>query len=255
MDPVSSPSPADHEKIHFLNGPFFEVQVTGLPANKKICSPLLECVTRSVGASICLTPALAPSSSIAAPWAPAGTAVTVAIPAFDSAILPYVLSMVRPGDFLVIDRLGDDRHSCLGGTVTLAARIAGIAGIIVDGYATDFDEIIENGVPVWCRGPAALTTKLLGIGGAINIPVACGGVAVNPGDAIIADETGICVLRPDEIPAVLLAAAAKPTRDRAQRLRNGEQLADLNGCKLRIDAVLAEQDAALAKLLTKTSLP
>ena len=185
----------------------------------------------------------------------AGTAVTVAIPAFDSAILPYVLSMVRPGDFLVIDRLGDDRHSCLGGTVTLAASIAGVAGIVVDGYATDFDEIIENGVPVWCRGPAALTTKLLGIGGAINIPVACGGVAVNPGDAIIADETGICVLRPDEIPAVLLAAAAKPTRDRAQRLRNGEQLADLNGCKLRIDAVLAEQDAALAKLLTKTSLP
>ena len=185
----------------------------------------------------------------------AGTAVTVAIPAFDSAILPYVLSMVRPGDFLVIDRLGDDRHSCLGGTVTLAASIAGVAGIVVDGYATDFDEIIENGVPVWCRGPAALTTKLLGIGGAINIPVACGGVAVNPGDAIIADETGICVLRPDEIPAVLLAAATKPTRDRAQRLRNGEQLADLNGCKLRIDAVLAEQDAALAKLLTKTSLP
>ena len=74
MDPVSSPFPADHEKIHFLNGPFFEVQVTGLPANKKICSPLLECVTRSVGDSICLTPALAPSSSIAAPWAPAGTA-------------------------------------------------------------------------------------------------------------------------------------------------------------------------------------
>ena len=185
----------------------------------------------------------------------AGTAVTEAIPAFDSAILPYVLSMVRPGDFLVIDRLGDDRHSCLGGTVTLAASIAGVAGIVVDGYATDFDEIIENGVPVWCRGPAALTTKLLGIGGAINIPVACGGVAVNPGDAIIADETGICVLRPDEIPAVLLAAAAKPTRDRAQRLLNGEQLADLNGCKLRIDAVLAEQDAALAKLLTKTSLP
>jgi 4-hydroxy-4-methyl-2-oxoglutarate aldolase len=181
----------------------------------------------------------------------AGTAVTLAIPAFDSALIPYVLSMVRPGDFLVIDRLGDERHSCLGGTVTLAAKIAGVAGIVVDGYATDFEEIIENGVPVWCKGAAALTTKLLGIGGAINVPVSCGGVAVNPGDAVIADESGICILRPDEVQDVILASRAKPARDRAERLRAGEKLADLNGCKARVDAVLAEQEAARKKLIGK----
>jgi 4-hydroxy-4-methyl-2-oxoglutarate aldolase len=179
----------------------------------------------------------------------AGTAVTVAIPAFDSALIPYVLSMVRPGDVLVIDRLGDERHSCLGGTVTLAAKVAGVAGIVVDGYATDFDEIRENGVPVWCKGPAALTTKLLGVGGAINVPVCCGGVAVNPGDAIIADDVGLCVLRPDEIEDVILAFRSKSVRDREERLIRGEKLADLNGCQQTIDARLAEQEKLRRDLL------
>ena len=54
----------------------------------------------------------------------AGAAVTVAIPGPDSTMLHHALGLLRPGDILVVDRLGDDRHACWGGGVTIAAKAA-----------------------------------------------------------------------------------------------------------------------------------
>ncbi|MBI3512766.1 MAG: RraA family protein, partial [Proteobacteria bacterium] len=56
----------------------------------------------------------------------AGTAVTIAIPGADSTLLHHALGLVRPGDFLIIDRMGDTRHACWGGVVTYAAKLAGV---------------------------------------------------------------------------------------------------------------------------------
>jgi 4-hydroxy-4-methyl-2-oxoglutarate aldolase len=171
-----------------------------------------------------------------------GTAVTVIAPALDSSIIPHALGLIRPGDILIVDRLGDDRHACMGGVVALAAKIAGAAGIIVDGWVTDFDEIRQHGLPVWCRGEAGAMSKLLAIGGAMNIPVNCGGVAVTPGDAVIADDCGICVLAPDEITdmhaAAMDARSKRPAR--LPRILAGEKLGSVNGVSARIEAALAK---------------
>ena len=110
----------------------------------------------------------------------AGTAVTLRIPGPDSTLLHHVLGLVRPGDFLVIDRCGDARHACWGGVVTNAAKIAGVVGAVIDGLATDFSEIRRCEMPLWCRGPSPITTKLLGLEGAFNVPVSVGGQAVTP---------------------------------------------------------------------------
>src|SRR5688572_10099393 len=63
----------------------------------------------------------------------AGTAVTLAIPGQDSTLLHHVLGLLRPGDVLVIDRLGYDKHACLGGGVAVAAKASGAVAAIVDG--------------------------------------------------------------------------------------------------------------------------
>ena len=126
----------------------------------------------------------------------AGTAVTVSIPGPDSALLHHVMGLVRPGDVLVVDRCGDERHACWGGFMATAAASCGVAGVVIDGPVTDTAEIRANGVPTWCRGVSPITTKLLALGGALNTEVSCGGVAVCPGDAILADESGILVLDP-----------------------------------------------------------
>lgn len=161
----------------------------------------------------------------------AGPAVTVRIAGPDSTLLHHAVSSARPGDVLVIDRCGDTRHACWGGVTTYAARLAGIAGIIIDGPATDFGEIMKAGLPVWCRGPTPLTTKFLPLDAALNVPVSVGGVAVNPGDLILADESGVIVLPPDEAAAAAEHAIGLQNREKQvlARLAAGERLDEISG--------------------------
>ncbi|MFV3131109.1 RraA family protein [Niveispirillum sp. KHB5.9] len=161
----------------------------------------------------------------------AGPAVTVRIPGPDSTLLHHAVSSARPGDVLVIDRCGDTRHACWGGVTTNAARLAGIAGIIIDGPATDLGEITKAGLPVWCRGPSSLTTKFLALDSAMNVPVSVGGVAINPGDLILADESGAIVLPPDAARAAAEHAISLQEREKIvlARLAAGERLADISG--------------------------
>lgn len=171
----------------------------------------------------------------------AGTAVTVQIPGPDSTLLHHALGLLRPGDVLVVDRLGDDRYACLGGGVALAAKLAGSAAAVVDGPCTDFSEIRAHGYPVWCRGPAPITTRLHALGGALNAPVSCGGVTVRPGDAVLADESGVLVLPPEEALAVADAALARQAREQElwAKLRAGAKLGDLSGASARVLAATA----------------
>jgi 4-hydroxy-4-methyl-2-oxoglutarate aldolase len=173
----------------------------------------------------------------------AGTAVTVALPGQDSALLHHVLGMLRPGDVLVIDRLGDDKYACLGGGVAVAAKAAGAVGAIIDGPATDFSEIRREDFAVWCRGPSPVTTRILAIGGALNTPVQCGGVAVHPGDAVLADESGVLFLPPDAVEVCADWALGKQTEEPIlqQRLRQGEKFGDISGASRMILERLSAQ--------------
>jgi regulator of RNase E activity RraA len=172
-----------------------------------------------------------------------GTAVTVVTSAIDTSLIPYALGMTRPGDVLVIDRLGDAHHACIGGVVALAAKCAGLAAMIIDGLACDFSEIRQYDLPVWCRGEAALTGKSLAMDGAINIPVSCGGVAVLPGDAVLADSGGVYILPPAEIEEVFEVGLPMQEREPGtlEKLRGGIRLGAISGATARVDAALAAQ--------------
>ena len=161
----------------------------------------------------------------------AGVAVTLALPSHDSTLLHHALGLVRPGDVIVVDRQGDDRYACWGGGVTYAALKAGLAGAIVDGPCTDPGEIRNHGFALWCRGVSPLTTRVADIGGTLNKPVVCGGVVVRPGDIIIADESGIAVLGPDEALALAEAALARQAASaaRMRAIDTGARLGDLSG--------------------------
>lgn len=128
-----------------------------------------------------------------------GRAVTVRISGSDSTALHCVMGQVGPGDVVVVDRMGNDTHACTGEVVALAAKCRGAEGIIIDGPATDPLAIREMNLPVFCTGISVLTTKLLGLGGEINVPIQCGGVPVFPGDIIIADVCGVLVLKPEQV--------------------------------------------------------
>jgi regulator of RNase E activity RraA len=120
--------------------------------------------------------------------------------------------------------------------------LAGIAGAAVDGPATDFSEIRKLGLPMWCRGPSPITTKILGLDGAINVPVTVGGQVVNPGDAVFADESGVLVVPPDRAKAVAERAIAMQDNEvrLLERLRKGERLPDISGATKIIEEALRQ---------------
>lgn len=171
-----------------------------------------------------------------------GTAITVAIPGTDSTLLHHAMSVVRPGDVVVIDRLGDTRHACLGGGVAFAAKVAGAIAVVLDGPCTDAEEIIEVGLPVFCTGVSGITTRLNDLGGGLNLPISCGNVPVLPGDVVVMDDCGVIVLPPAEAAEVLADAAARQARANRNRGRiaEGEKLGHLSGATAKVVAALEE---------------
>lgn len=176
----------------------------------------------------------------------AGTAVTIRCYGADTTIVHYALGKLRPGDILVMDRAGDMRHAACGGGVAFAARAAGCLGIIIDGMATDIAELRDYGLPVWARGLSAVTGKRTFGQGEFCVPVSCGSVAVEPGDAVLADENGVLVMKPHEITeaanrAIGMQQAEKKT---LARITAGERMPDINGTNARVAEILAAQKAA-----------
>jgi regulator of RNase E activity RraA len=166
----------------------------------------------------------------------AGTAVTVAIPGPDSTLLHHALGLLRPGDILLVDRLGDDRHACWGGGVTVAAKAAGAKAGVVDGPCTDLEEVEASDFPLWCRGIAPITTRIYDLGGLLNKPVSVGGVVVMPGDAVLCDESGVLVLPPGEAEAEARAAIERQARGLAtqDRVAKGEKLGVISGATAKV---------------------
>ncbi len=142
-----------------------------------------------------------------------GTAVTVQTVGRDSIVCHKVMDFIQPGDIIVIDRNGDQTHACWGEMTTLAARLAGAGGVLVDGPVTDVQILRRDPLPVFCRGAAVLTTQFLGTGGSINMPVTCGGVVVNPGDLIFGDENGVLVIPPAQAEKLLMMALQEEKED------------------------------------------
>jgi 4-hydroxy-4-methyl-2-oxoglutarate aldolase len=173
----------------------------------------------------------------------AGPAVTVRAPGMDGTIVGYALGQVRPGDVLVIDRCGDHRHAAFGGLVAYACKVAGLAGVIIDGVATDIGEVRQYKVPLWCRGLSAVTTKRIGLAGEFCVPVSCGGVAVNPGDVIIADECGIVVMPRGDAEAAAERAIGMQDAEVASRKRldGGEKLPDISGATKVLQDAISKQ--------------
>ena len=144
----------------------------------------------------------------------AGPAVTVEVPDGDGGIVADGILKLREGDVLVIAGKGNCSCSYWGDHRSICASMQKAAGVVVDGGFRDLEGCEAAGFPVYARGLTCGTALKTGAG-AINVPVSCGGVVVNPGDFIIGDVNGVCVIRPEEAEAVMERALEKRTRQEA----------------------------------------
>ena len=98
-----------------------------------------------------------------------------------------------PGSVLVIDCRGDARSASAGGILALRLAVRGVAGLVTDGGLRDTPEIAERDFPVYCKAPAAPISLIGHHAVESNVPIACGGVAIYPGDVIVGDGEGVIV--------------------------------------------------------------
>ena len=151
----------------------------------------------------------------------AGPAFTVRTGRHDNLMFHASIYLARPGDVIVVEA-GDDEMAVAGGNVCAIAQKNGVAGLVVDGVIRDVAESRGNRFPVFARGASPVPAKRVGEGG-MNVQIRCGGVAVNPGDVVVADEEGIVVVPRARAEDVLGKAQTKATADGALSLDDWER--------------------------------
>jgi len=132
----------------------------------------------------------------------AGPAVTASLPLGGVNLMKLAVDAATTGDVLVLAARGASHYAVFGGYISLAMRNRGLAGVVVDGAVRDRDEIQSAGLPVFARGVATAACVPEAVG-EINVPVACGGVVVRPGDIVIGDRNGLVVVNPADAAEIL----------------------------------------------------
>jgi 4-hydroxy-4-methyl-2-oxoglutarate aldolase len=142
-----------------------------------------------------------------------GPAVTVSCPVGDNITLHKAIEVAKKGDVLVVDAKGyKDAGGMWGEIMTLAAKVKGIAGLVIDGAVRDVAAIRKIGFPVFARAicPGGTVKETFGT---INKPIVCGGVLVNPGDVIVGDDDGVVVVPKELIEVVLKRAEEREKKE------------------------------------------
>ncbi|MFO8059069.1 MAG: RraA family protein, partial [Bacillota bacterium] len=130
----------------------------------------------------------------------------------DNLMLHKAVDMFRPGDVLVVDTGGDRSRAVIGGLMGRRAQSMGLAGLVVDGLVRDIQDLRSLGLGVWARGVTPAGPYKNGPG-EIGFPVSIGGIPINAGDLIVADDDGVICVRYEDMSEVLSAAQAVVTRE------------------------------------------
>lgn len=145
-----------------------------------------------------------------------GPALTVKARAGDNLFIHQALDMSQPGDIIVVSNDEDQTRSLMGEIMfTYAQYQRKLGGLVLDGPIRDSDALKEMSLPVYATGSTPGGPYKEGPG-EINVPIACGGISVNPGDIIVADPDGIIVIPLKDAADVLQAAKKYHEQDAAK---------------------------------------
>ncbi len=122
-----------------------------------------------------------------------GVAFTVLNYPNDNITTHKALTMLSPGDVLVIDEGRENNTGSFGHNMSLQARNRGAAGLVSNGCVRDVRLLREERFAAFCRGVCARSAQKC-TPGSVNVPVQVGGLVVSPGDIVVADDDGVAVV-------------------------------------------------------------
>jgi len=169
-----------------------------------------------------------------------GPAFTVKARPGDNLMLHRALDLAEPGDIVVVDAQGDLTNAIMGELMALWAKQRGIGGFVIDGAIRDIGALRKMDLPIYAAGVTPAGPYKDGPG-EINVPVACGGLVVNPGDILVGDEDGIVVINPRDAAELLEKARAK---SRAE-MQTIEEIANMSWDRTWVEKSLAERGVAV----------